>query len=207
MGDLSSRLFVVTSALPGEGKTFTSANLALSLALNPDYSVLLIDADVINPRLSRVLGLESRPGLMDCLVKGLDPESCVLTTNIEGLSLMSAGKRHERSTEYMASQAMQEVFEKLLGVPNRIVIVDSLPLLVTTEARALLRYAGQLVLVVRAESTPRDAVVQAVSLIPSDISTKVILNAVDRPLHAAYSGYGYRYGYDSGSTGPGAGQS
>ncbi len=202
----NSRLILVASALAGEGKTYTSANLALSLALEPDYSVLLVDADVIKPNLTRLFGLSDRPGLMESAVDtSRDVESSIVTTSIPGLSLLPAGRAEDNATEYFSSMHMAQVFEQLLAAPNRIVVVDSLPLLLTTEARALLPHAGQVVLVVRAESTPRNAVMQSLDLMPEETNVKLLLNAIERSALSEYYGYGHGYNYNYRRAEPKAG--
>jgi exopolysaccharide/PEP-CTERM locus tyrosine autokinase len=192
----ANRMILMASALPGEGKSFSSANLAFSLALEPDFTVVLVDADVIKPNLTRVFGLLGRPGLMDAAAdRSVDVESLIVSTNIEGLSILPAGRTDANATEYFASSRMQELVNELLAVPNRLLVVDSLPLLLTTESRALVPLAGQVVLVVRAESTPQQAVLQAVDLLGEDVNVKVLLNAMVRTRAQAYMGYGY-YGYN-----------
>lgn len=193
--DAVNRLVLIASALPGEGKSFSSANLALSLALEPDYTVVLVDADVIKPNLTRIFGLAGRPGLMEAAGDAtVDIESLIVSTNVEGLSILPAGRANPNATEYFASTRMQAVIDQLLAVPNRLLVVDSLPLLLTTEARALVPLAGQVVLVVRAESTPQQAVLQAIDLLGTQVNVKLLLNAVVRTKAQAYMGYGY-YGY------------
>jgi protein-tyrosine kinase len=193
----AERVLLVASALAGEGKSFTAANLAFSLALEPDYTVLLIDADVINPQLTRTLGLSARPGLMNALVDpALDVESLIISTNVEGLSVMPAGSSSENATEYFGSDRMQDILARLLSMPNRIVLIDSLPLLLTTEVRALMPLASQVLLVVRAESTSETAVQRALALIGEDINVKLVLNAVSRTHIARYLGYDYGFDYN-----------
>ncbi len=197
----ANRLVLVASALEGEGKTFTATNLALSLALDPDHAVLLVDADVIQPTLSGMFGLSDRAGIMDAVLDPtLDVESLVLTTSIEGLSILPAGRAHENATEYFASVRMREVVERISSVPNRIIVMDSLPLLLSTESTALAPSAGQVLLVVRAEGTPKPAVRQAIALLGSHPNIKLVLNAVvwTRLLDYMVYGYGYGYGYGHG---------
>jgi protein-tyrosine kinase len=199
----ASRIVLVASALAGEGKSFTSANLARSLALEPDYSVLLLDGDVIKPHLTRSIGLADKPGLMNALVDpALDIESLVLTTDIEGLSVLPAGSASAYATEYFASERMRSVLDTLLLVPNRIIVIDSLPLLLTTEARVLALLAGQVILVVRSESTPQHAVKQSVELLGENANAKFVLNAVVRTRLTRYFGYGYGYEYEYGDAPP-----
>jgi protein-tyrosine kinase len=200
----ANRIVLVASALAGEGKSFTSANLARSIALEPDYSVLLLDADVIKPYLTRSMRLTDKQGLMNALVNpDLDIESLILSTDVEGLSFLPAGSASEHATEYFASERMRSVLDTLLLVPNRIIVIDSLPLLLTTESRALAPLAGQVLLVVRAESTPQHAVKQSVELLGESTSVKFVLNAVVRTRLTRYFGYGYGYDYEYGDTAPG----
>lgn len=197
MGNAKNRIVLVASALAGEGKSFTSANLARSLAMEPDYTVLLVDADVVKPALSHSMEVQEKPGLMNALIDpSVDPESLVLTTNIEGLSVLPAGGANANATEYFASDRMRQVLDALLSVPNRIVVVDSLPLLLTTEARVLPPLAGQVLLVVRSESTPQSAVVSAMELLGEDVIAGVVLNAVVRTRMSRYLGYGYGFDYE-----------
>ena len=193
----SSRLLLVASALSGEGKTFTAANLSLSLALEPDYSVLLVDADVIKPNLTRLFGLTEHKGLMDAATNpDSDVEDFIVTTNIDGLSILPAGQQHPNATEHFASLRTQQIFKQLLEAPNRIVVVDSLPLLLTTESRALLPHADQVLLVIRAQSTPRQALMRALDLMPDDTNVKLLLNAIERFRLGDYYGYGQGYVYN-----------
>src|SRR6516225_6585730 len=100
----SGNLIMITSAVPGEGKTFMSLNLALSMRLEEDITVLLVDGDVVNPRLTQIFGLESRPGLLD-LVKdpAFSAELAILPTDMPGLSFMPAGSQEANATELVAS--------------------------------------------------------------------------------------------------------
>jgi protein-tyrosine kinase len=193
----TDRIVVVTSALAGDGKSFTSANLARSLASEPDFSVLLIDGDAVNPHISRAFQIANRPGLINALVDAnCDINSLILTTDIEGLSVLPAGSANENATEYFASERMGFLLETLKAVPNRIVVIDSLPLLVTTESRVLVPLASQVLLVVRAESTSQSAVQQALKLIGDPRHVKVVLNAAVRTRLSRYFGYDYGFDYD-----------
>jgi MinD-like ATPase involved in chromosome partitioning or flagellar assembly len=152
---------------------------------------------VIKPFVSQSLGIAERKGLMDALLDPVcNPEDLVLTTDIEGLSVMPAGSVSEHATEYFASGRAREVLEQLLAVPNRIIVVDTLPLLQTTEARALAPFAGQVLLVVRAESTPQAAVREALAVLGGATNVKLILNATVRTRVTRYLGHGYGYGYE-----------
>jgi protein-tyrosine kinase len=160
----SANLIVVTSALPGEGKTFCALNLALSVAMEMQHSVLLVDADVARPAIFRLLGLPPAPGLMDALLQATPPLSeLILHTNIANLSLLPAGRPHPRATELLASDAMGHLLGQLAGAdPARLIIFDSPPLLLTSEASVLAEQMGQVLLVVESECSTRRDVQEAV---------------------------------------------
>jgi exopolysaccharide/PEP-CTERM locus tyrosine autokinase len=190
----NGKRIMVTSAFPGEGKSFCAVNLALSIAAERDHGVILVDADVARPTIPRELGFDAQAGLMDWLVDGApDLSRLVLPTNIDTLSILPAGRRHEQATELLASEAMGRLLGQLTErYPDCIIIFDSPPLLVTTEARVLASYMGQIVMVVEAGKTPRDAVTQALSTIESNEIIGLVLNKADKiETSGYYQGYGY----------------
>jgi protein-tyrosine kinase len=190
----ASHVIMLASALPGEGKTFTSINLALSLALEKDIEVLLVDADVPKPHVSRIFDVQQERGLMDLLLhRDLHPNQVILRTDVPGLTLLPAGHHgSETATESLASERMAEVIQQL-AVPNgrRIVLLDSPPLMLSTESRVLAAAAGQVVLVVRAESTSRQAVSHALDVIGEGKKVSLILNQSSAaPTESYYGSYG-----------------
>jgi exopolysaccharide/PEP-CTERM locus tyrosine autokinase len=195
---------MVSSALPGDGKTFTSVNLALSIAREKDVTVLLVDADVAKAHISRTLGIDQEPGLLDGLKDGApDIESMVIGTDIEGLSILPAGRPNEMATELLASERMQVIAARLSARhPNRIVLFDSPPLLLTSEAPALARTAGQIVLVVKAGETPQPAVMDALALLGESQFVGLVFNQSKRSAAAGYGYYGYGDRAAGSSEGP-----
>jgi receptor protein-tyrosine kinase len=193
----NGNLVMVTSALPGEGKTFTSLNLALSVALEFDNTVLLVDGDVAHPTLPSLLGAPQSPGLLDLLTRDdVDVADALVKTNVEKLSLLPAGSRHRRSTELLASEQMASLLRELASrYADRIIIFDSPPLLATTEARVLASLMGQIVMVVAADSTSQHAVSQALATIDNCEIVLMLLNKAARSDVGAYYGY---YGDDAG---------
>lgn len=187
---------MVASAMPGDGKTFTSINLALSFALEKDLSVVLVDADVAKAHLSRILGVENDMGLMDLLHDDqLDPESVILPTDVPGLSILPAGKAVETATELLSSARMEHVAAQISARdPKRIVLFDSAPLLITSEAMALVGAVGQIVMVVRAGVTPQSAVLDAIELLGEGKSIGLVLNQTDEQVRPGY--YYQYYGHD-----------
>ena len=193
----NGHLIMLTSALPGEGKTFSTINLALSLAREKDLEVVIVDADSAKQHISSILGVEREPGLLDVLLDdSLSVESVILPTDVKGLSILPAGHRDEDvATELLASSRMEDIVARI-GARNsrRIAIFDSSPLLLTNESRVLAAVVGQVVLVVGAGMTPQQAVEEAISYIGEDKPIGVILNQSKASSPGSYYGYG-AYGY------------
>ncbi len=195
-------LIMITSAVAGEGKSFTAVNLAMSIATELDHTVMLVDADVARPSVSRMLGLVSGsepsygPGLLDVLDGSVEMSSALLKTNIDKLTVLPSGTQHARATELLASDAMTRMLDEMgRRYADRIVIFDSPPLLLTTEARVLATHMGQIVVVVQAEKTLQSDVQSALATIESCPVRLLLLN---RAQASADGGYGYGYGYGSG---------
>ncbi|HEV7985023.1 MAG TPA: hypothetical protein VGP20_02580 [Steroidobacteraceae bacterium] len=190
-------LIMVASAVPGEGKTFMSLNLALSMRLEEDLTVLLVDGDVVNPRLSQVLGAQSEPGLLDVIKdSSVSLPSLLMPTDVPGLSFLPAGRPDDKSTELLASSRMQQVVAQLAAQdPTRLVVFDSAPLLLTTESQALAQVSGQILIVVRAEQTPQQVVFEAIETLAEDKPVSLVLNQCVRQPH----GYYYQYGSYAGA--------
>ena len=189
-------LIMVTSALPGEGKTFTAINLAMSMATELDYTVMLVDADVLRPSVMAVMGLAEGAGLLDLVIdESKDLSSVLLRTNIDKLTLLPCGTPHPRATELLASDAMTRLLTDLATrYPDRIIIFDSPPLLLATEARVLASHMGQVVVVVQAEKTLQSDVVQALATIEACPVKLMLLNQAKTASKGGYD-YGYGYGY------------
>jgi protein-tyrosine kinase len=186
---------MLTSALPGEGKSFTAINLALSMALEQELRVLLVDADVARPRLSRELGIDKHPGFIDALRDGsTDIESLVVDTDIPTLSVLSSGSRSDTATELMAGPRMTEIVRLLCERdPDRVVLFDSPPILPTTEARILAQAVGQVVVMVRASRTPQEALFEALHLIGQRDEVSLMLTHAERSGAGAYYYGNYTY--------------
>lgn len=203
----NANTIMVTSALPQEGKTFTAINLAMSLSTEVDNTVLLVDGDVAKPSVSRILGFRARYGLIDFLLGNQSRlEDVLLRTNIPKLMLLPSGRRHHHSTELLASESMRMLVHDLAyNNPDRLVVFDSPPLLMTTEARELARNMGQIVMVVESERTPHGAVKEALAQFENLEIVGLVLNKVrHRHREGYYSSYGYSgYGYGYGGYGPG----
>lgn len=188
-------IIMVTSSVAGEGKTHTSINLALNMARELDYTVLLVDADIIKRETSELLGIKDKPGLMDLLHNGsLLIEDTVLSTDVPRLSVMPAGQWHDQATELLSSDEMRRLVSELATrYPRRMVIFDSPPLLATAEAQVLAELMGQIVLVIEALSTPTNVVTEAVALLDKAKPIGLVLNKSRQLLATDHYGGYYKY--------------
>ena len=187
-------LILVTSSVPGEGKSYTALNLALSIAQERDHTVLLIDADVTKQGVSRMLGIEKRrPDLTDLLTsEDLSVGKAMLRTDIPGLVLLPAGKPHEYITEMVASQRMSRLVNELANrYSDRVIIFDGPPLLSTPEAPILASLVGQVVFVIEAGKTPHAIVDDALGMLPREKAIGLVLNKSESVSNRG--GYYYNY--------------
>jgi receptor protein-tyrosine kinase len=189
----NGRLIMVASALSGEGKTFTAINLAFSMAMEEQLRVVLVDADVAKPQISKMFGVDAERGLLDAVTDPtMDLEALIVPTDVPNLFLLPSGKRSDRATELLASDRMVEAMTWLLKRdPNRIFVFDSSPLLLTTEAPALAQISGQVVVVVQAERTEHHVLMDALSRLPDGCSPSLVLNqSTLKNMGYYYYGYG-----------------
>lgn len=186
-----ANLIMVTSALPGEGKTFTAINLAMSIAMELDHHVLLVDADVVRPSVLDRLGLPPTKGLLDVLTNPeLDLSDVMLKTNIPKLTLLPAGSAYSRTTELLASASMETMLTELAqSYQDRIVVFDAPPLLPSTESRVLATHVGQVVVIVEADTTPRATVARAFATLEACPVVMSVLNKCRSKV--SNSAYGY----------------
>ena len=185
-------LILVTSSVPGEGKSYTSVNLALSISLEMDNTVLLVDCDVAKQGVSRMLGLENVSGLVDVLEDdNLQIGDVLLQTDIPNFRVVSAGKQNEYYTELLASQRMSELVDEIAGRYNdRIIIFDGPPLLPTPQTQILAGLVGQVVFIIEAGKTPQALVEEALQMLPKEQAIGLVLNKTE-----GLSGRGNYYGY------------
>lgn len=188
-------LIMVTSSLPGEGKTYSAINLAMSIAMELDHTVLLVDADVARPSVLRTLGLPAQRGLMDILLDDtLDLSDVMLRTNVDTLSILPAGTSTPRATELLASSTMTAMVHELAHrYPDRVIIFDSPPLMLTSESRVLASHMGQIVVVVEAQTTTQHAVKEALQQLEGMANVNLLYNKT-RDIPGIEETYDYHYG-------------
>jgi protein-tyrosine kinase len=191
-----SNLIMVSSAKPNEGKTFVAINLALSIALEQDKAVLLIDADVLRPSVVRELGVQENPGIIDYLLGDSEQVSDIIyDTDIDKLKLIPAGKPHHLSNELLASEKMATFANELANrYPDRIVIFDCPPLIGTTETLVLASLMGQALIVVEESKTSIADIKAATEHLNEDLALGIVLNKAIKSHKDLYGYYGYGYG-------------
>ncbi len=177
-GTANPHIIMVTSARPNEGKTFTATNLAMSIAAEREVKVLLMDGDVIRQDLTRQFGLDDELGYLDLLKGRMDSVSDIITrTNIPSLAILPCGSQYEEATELFSSTRMTDLMDDLADrYSDRIIIIDTPPLLATSETQALAFHAGQSILVVEAGETTHRQLDEALTLLPSRERLYCILN-------------------------------
>ncbi len=194
-----ANVIMVTSAQPGEGKTFTAINLALSIASERDIHVLLMDTDVYTQSVAVVLGTSPSQGLLDLLLDDrLDFAGILQHTELPNLTLVPAGTRHSQATELLSSQRMVRLTNDIASrYSDRIIIIDSPPVLASTEATVLASHVGQIVMVVEHNRTGSRQVERALHLLNGCTEISFVLNKVDTLIwdQHFYAKYQYETSY------------
>ncbi|MEO9077799.1 MAG: AAA family ATPase [Rhodanobacter sp.] len=191
---IRGKRIVVTSAEAGEGKTFSAVNLALSLARETDFEVLLVDGDIPKSDITRIFGLSGRPGLMDVLAdEKLAPAEVIIRTDVPNLLVVPAGERHPLAAELFRSRRMEYVLDEFGGRNRRrLLLFDSSPLLATAESQVLASHMGQVVVVVAANRTRRQALTSALRRLSDLQYVGLVLNMSSLPTEDKdYNGQSY----------------
>jgi len=193
----NKNVIVVTSTLPGEGKTFTSLNLAMSVAMEKDKTVLLVDADLEQTGLTQLLDLSRRIGLSHYLTDpNLELGPLLLKSeNVPKLTILPSGAARRDAAEILGSKRMDRLIEELSWrYSDRIIIVDAPPLLASSSASILAQLAGQTIMVVASGQTSSESLDEALTKLDGDQNVRMILNKAQyswKSGHYAYGDYGY----------------
>ena len=196
---LPPQTILVTSALPGEGKSFVAANLAISIALNINKYVLLIDADLRKPVMHRKFGFKKVPGLTDFLSKHQALSSLLLKTKVEKLMLLPGGSTPPNPSELISTERMSELIQEVRSRYNdRFIVIDSPPTGPVAETSYLARQVDGILAVVKYNKTPQEEVEKMMETLGSEKIIGCIINYFDQPArtyygYKKYSNYGKRY--------------
>jgi exopolysaccharide/PEP-CTERM locus tyrosine autokinase len=187
------RSIMVTSAVPGEGKSFVTANLAISIAQNIEEHVLIVDCDLRSPCIHKQFGFGSVTGLSEYLSNDALLDSLFLRTKVDKLSILPGGKSPKNPSELLSSQQMSKLLEEVKNrYGNRYVIIDSPPPRLTAETNVIARQVDGIILVVKHRHTRREVVEDLVKMVGKDKILGVVLNRSDLRI-SGYYGYG-KYG-------------
>jgi exopolysaccharide/PEP-CTERM locus tyrosine autokinase len=186
------RSILITSAGPGEGKSFVAANLAVSIAMNINRYVLLIDADMRRPDLHRRFGLGEVPGLSGYLLDGTPLPSLLQKTQIDKLTLLPAGSAPANPSELISSERMAHLLSEVSSrYSDRLIVVDAPPLTIAAETGVLARQVEAILVVVRQGKTKREEVINLLSRVEDEKILGCFVNGVDRCMSRNYGYYDY----------------
>jgi len=190
----AGRSIMVTSARPGEGKTFVALNLALAFAAEADGEALFFDVDTNHPMLESLFGYPAESGLVDVLAGRLELSDVVLATTVPKLSIFPAGRGGSEVPELLASKRMPALLAEMMeGHRERTIIIDTPPCLVSSDAVTLAPMVGQIVFVVEAHRTQQHEIEFALGLVSSCQRISLLLNKSDRTAPGHFGSYGYYY--------------
>ncbi len=205
LSDRDRKWVSVTSALPGEGKTITCSNLAITFA-QTGAKTIIIDADLRKPRLARTFNVPSHPGLSDAICGFCELEGIIHKTEIENFYVIPAGTIPPNPAELLASDEMHNLLESLHQMGFEYIFIDTPPINIVTDAAAITRLTAGSLLVVRSNVTTKESLQSAVAAL-NQAGVKIlgfILNGVDLEKNSyrygkygkygKYSSYGYSYG-------------
>jgi protein-tyrosine kinase len=187
-GEKSQNMIMITSVRSNEGKTFNAINLALSVAFEKDKTVLLVDSDVINPSVNKVLDFEVEKGIVEYLRGDFDDiGDAILHTNIKNLKIIPAGKPSNLTNELLASDRMKNLTEELSErYSDRVIIFDSPPLLGITETPIIANLMGQAVIIVEENVTSLSELKAATKDLSPTLPVGVIINKSTRTNKSTY---------------------
>lgn len=194
------KTILLTSSYSGEGKSLIAINLAITIAVELNSYAMLVDCDLRNPTLSKWFGMTESRGLSDYLLGDDDLPGLMVKTQIDKLTLLTGGSTQDNPVELIASKRMVTLVNELKSRYNdRYIILDSSPVLATTEPNVLNNVVDGIIFVIRAGETPREWVKQAVKVLGKEKIIGVVLNDMNfksPAIHSRYFGTNrYYYGY------------
>ena len=193
------KIIMVASAMSGEGKSLVAVNLASIIAAELHSHALLVDCDLRNPSLTRWFGLQEKKGLSDYLIGEAEVQDLLIKTSIDKLSILSGGSIQENPVELVGSNKMKTLIQDLKSrYEDRYIIIDSSPILATTEPSVLNEIVDGIILVIKSGDTPRETIQQAVRLLNKNKILGVVLNNMQfkkKALFQRYFGANHQY-YD-----------
>ena len=190
----SSRVIMVTSSRPGEGKTFSALNLAMAFASERDVKALLVDADTQHSTVPTILGIPGDRGIVDVLAGNLELSDVLIQTNLPNLMILPAGRGGPHVPELFSSREMRALLEELTRKPDdRFVIIDTPPCMASSDAAALAPLVGQIVFVVEAHNTQQAEIETGLSTLSACPRISLLLNKSNTLASEHFGSYGSYY--------------
>ena len=188
------RTILVTSSVPGEGKSFISSNLAVGLAQGVEEHVVLIDCDLRKLDIPKRFGLRTVPGLSNYLINGTPLENLLLKTSIEKLTILSGGTKQRNPTELLSSKKMADLITEMKNrYHDRYIIIDSPPPSVAPETIAVSNYVDGIIFVIKEKGVSRKIIKETIELLGRDKIIGIVFNYSKRKRNKYYYGYN-KYG-------------
>ncbi|MBA3035275.1 MAG: CpsD/CapB family tyrosine-protein kinase [Desulfobacterium sp.] len=189
------KTILVTSAIPGDGKSFVSANLAMCIANGVEEHVLLVDCDLRKPTIHKIFGINPEIGLSNFLIEEMDISEAFVKTPVNKLTLLPVGKLPKKPTELLSSKKMEDLLEELKKrYDDRYIILDSPPPSVASETNAVAKYVDGVILVIKKGKTPRGLINDLIEMVGKEKIIGIVLNYSEEHLKKYY-GYGYGYAH------------
>src|SRR5438445_6222958 len=190
----SSRLIMVTSARPSEGKTFTALNLALAFASERSIKALLVDADTQHSTLPQILGIPGDKGIVDVLAGNLELSEVLIQTNIPNLLILPGGRGGPHVPELLSSHEMGALLDEMSQwLADRYIIIDTPPCMASSDAAALAPFVGLIVFVVEANHTQQMEIEASLSMLSACPRISLLLNKSDTLSGEHFGSYEYYY--------------
>jgi len=190
----ASRLIMVTSARPGEGKTFTALNLALAFASERSVKALLVDVDTQHSTVPEILGIGGKKGIVDVLAGNLELPEVLIQTNIPNLMILPAGRGGPHVPELLSSPEMGGLLDEMTQrLPDYYLVIDTPPCMASSDAAALAPLVGQIVFVIEANNTQQGEIEAALSTLSTCPRISLLLNKSDSLATEHFGSYGYNY--------------
>ena len=191
------KIIMIASAMAGEGKSFVAVNLASIIALELHSHALLVDCDLRNPSITRWFGLQEKRGLSDYLIGEAEIQDLLIKTPIDKLSILSGGSIQTNPVELIGSKKMKTLVQDLKSrYDDRYIIIDSSPILATTEPGVLNEMIDGIILVIKSGETPRETIQQALKLLNKNKILGIVLNNMQfktKALLKRYFGANHQY--------------
>jgi protein-tyrosine kinase len=193
------RLIMVTSARPGEGKTFISLNLALAFASERDVKALLVDVDTQHSSIQTILGIPGEQGIVDVLAGNCELSEVLVQTNIPNLMVLPAGQGGPHVPELFSSNQMAVLMAEMTQrFADRYIIIDTPPCMASSDAAALAPLVGQIVFIVEAHHTQQVEIEASLSMLSACPRISLLLNKSDALSSEHFGSYDYYYYYPQG---------